>query len=173
MNKKELLEAFEQEDRTDYGRRYLLPYWKEHAGQPGDALLGGTFQSKHLGVMSKSASAKIAAARSGNAARDFTSTTMPPDSIRKITSYLLRYAIEQHVAAGLPFRNYQLGIAVASMTTAVDAEAGGGTQKQEQIFPVVGINTQGLINHFHGSAEYHGGGVFVVNQNGDWMKKAA
>ncbi len=173
MNRKELLDAFEHEDRADYGRRYLLPYWKEHAGRSGDALLDGTFQSKHLGAMSKAASAKTAAARSGNAARDFTSTTMPPDSIRTITSYLLRYAIEQHVAAGLPFRNYQLGITVMSMTMAVDAEAGGGTQKQERIFPIVGVNQKGLINHFHGSAEYHGGGVFVINQNGDWMKKAA
>ncbi len=173
MDKKELLDAFEQEDRADYGRRYLLPYWKEHAGQAGNALLGGNFELNHLGTLSKSATAKAAARRSGNAVRNFTSTTMPPDSIRTITSYLQRYAIGQHVAAGLPFRNYQLGLAVASVTVAVDAEKGGGTQKQEWIFPVVGINQQGLINHFHGSAEYHGDGVFVINQNGDWMKKAA
>ncbi len=173
MTKQELLDAYEHEARKDYGRRYLLPYWKEHAGQPGDALLDGRFELNHLGTISTSNTTKVAARRSENATRNFTSTVMPPDSIRKITTYLLRYAIEKHVAAGLPRRNYQIGIAVTSTTMAVDAEAGGGTQKQERILPIIGVNERGLINHFHGTADYHGGGVFVINQQGDWMKEAA
>lgn len=175
MTKAELLRAYANEDRDDYGKKYLLPYWKEHHALGGDALTAGHFDAAHLNqnAMSSSSVKKMAKNRSNNAERNFTSTMMPDKHLVKITTYLYKNgAIQAHIQAGLIFRNYVVDVPIMANTFTVDASKGGGHSRTEMISPIVGINERGLINHFHGDAETNRGGAFIVsnNKNKNWVE---
>ncbi len=173
VTQEELLAAYQREDRDDYGKHYLLPFWEEHAGKNTcNSLLGGHFADAHIGrsIHSTNAAVDVGRRRFGGANATRTSTQMPEKAVQQITKYLQTYAIKWHVQSGLQFRNYLISDPVKASITLVDPTR-GTKASMDNIHPIIGINERGLINHFHGDEEYHGGAVFVMKGNGNWGKE--
>jgi hypothetical protein len=161
---------------TDLKEKQLLigDFWKDCAKRGATDVFTQNFLDNHVATLSDGAAKNIAKARSFNAANDFTSTLLAESSIKDLVSIINSDIIPWFVRNEFVFRNYKINKSIQSITIKVSAQAGGGVQTGERIEPVVGIDATGLVNHFHGSAEYARGDIFVKAENDreiNWKKQ--
>lgn len=176
MNRNEYLRTLS--GLTDLKEKQLLigDFWKDCAKRRATDVLTQNFLDNHVGKLSDSAAKNVAKVRSHNAGMDFTSTLLAESSIGDLINMISADIIPWFIRNEFVFHNYLIERNVQSITIKVSAAAGGGVQTGEQIRPVVGIDPQGLVNHFHGPSDHASGDIFVKTSNNgviEWKKQTA
>ncbi len=174
MNRNEYLRALS--GLTDLKERQLLigDFWKDCAKRGATDVLTQNFLDNHVGKLSDSVAKNVAKARSYNAGIDFTSTLLAESSIGSLINIISTDIVPWFIRNDFVFRNYLIDHTIQSITIKVSAAAGGGIQTGDKIRPVVGIDPQGLLNHFHGPSDHASGDIFVKMSNDgviEWRKQ--
>jgi hypothetical protein len=154
--------------KKNYVQKYLIPHWKEESLRRNlRALISPHFANVHLeeGTITPEKAVDMCLQRSHQGANDFTSTVLSKDFVERIVRYITNNIIEWHGNNRGVFTNYQVTERGMMITVKYDAEKKQflPTQYSDQV--VVGINREGLINHFHGDARYATGDIYGIVGN--------
>lgn len=154
MHKQELLSYFNNEDYGDYVKNYLVRHWKEKSSDGyWQDLVTDNFMDRHTveGTVTKEKAVDICRSRSNNGTRGFTSTLITEALVKKVIRFIANNVIEWHGKNVKAFANYSIPVQ-GTMWTVVCTPNKGFEPTSYQDAVVVGINREGLINHFHGDA---------------------
>ena len=160
LTQSDLLSYFDNETYHDYVDKYMLPYWNTNS-QNWRNLVTNQFANRHSVEQTITSQAAINKCRErlGNL-DEFTSTILPESYIKKIVTYinergnisnvLSGRVIEFHGKQVKQFANYNIQPESNIITVKCYRD-----NRPEQVYQgssgvVIGINRNGLINHFHG-----------------------
>lgn len=167
MDRTELLHRHANEEYDDYVKHYLVKYWQDMSQKADwESLVTANFASRHTveGSLSEEKAIDVCSNRSGGGANNFTSTSLDKGFVERIVRYICEHVIAWHGQQIKGFANYQLPVKGQMYT--VQAKANEGflpRMYRDQV--VVGIDGSGLINHFHGDAQYANPPIYVVDAN--------
>jgi hypothetical protein len=133
-------------------------------------LVTDNFAQRHTveGSISEQKTRDVCRQRSADGTQDFTSTSLTTDFMIKIARYIAENVIEWHGKNVKAFANYKLNVDGMMWTVVCKANQGFlPTCYRDKV--VVGIDRSGLINHFHGDAQYAQGRIYEIT-NGEFHK---
>jgi hypothetical protein len=124
-------------------------------------LVTSKFAARHTveGNISQQKAVDVCRQRSADGDRNFTSTSLAESLIKDVVNYLAKNVIEWHGKNIKGFANYHVDVKGTMWTVVCHAGKGfAPTCYQDSV--VVGIDQSGLINHFHGDAQYASGKIY-------------
>jgi hypothetical protein len=156
----------------DYVEKYLVKHWKDESTPKGWIhLVTENFAIRHSveGDISEQKAIDTCRVRSGQGANDFISTTLTTGFVVNIVRFVADNIILWHGKNRGDFTNYEASVNGTMITVKYDASKKAFLPTQYKNKVVVGINREGLINHFHGDAQYAQGNIY--RQVGDNIQK--
>jgi hypothetical protein len=152
----------------DYVEKFLVKHWQDESKKRNwEELVTTNFADRHAvdGKLSVEKAVDICRQRSGQGAHDFTSTTLTTDFVQNIVRFVADDIIAWHGKNRGNFTNYEISVRGMMITVKYDASKKAFLPTQYNDKVVVGINREGLINHFHGDAQYAEGSIYRKDGN--------
>jgi hypothetical protein len=147
----------------DYVGKFLVKHWKDESTKRNwRQLVTDNFALRHSveGNISEEKAVDTCRARSAQGTNDFISTTLTTDFVENIVRFVADNIIEWHGKNRGDFTNYEVSVKGMMITVKCDASKKAFLPTHYKDKVVVGINREGLINHFHGDAQYAQGAIY-------------
>lgn len=156
MTKDELLKHYKSDDYQDYLTHYLVKHWQDESGKgKWQELVTVNFMDRHTvdGTVTEQKAIDLCRVRSQGGTRDFVSTLLAEDLVKKVVLNIAKNIIKWHGDNIKGFANYLINEQGMLCTVVCKANEGFISHNYRDAV-VVGINKEGLINHFDGDATY-------------------